>query len=579
MLEKLTIKNYLLLKNIEIDFSAGFNIIIGETGAGKSILINALSLLLGERADYSVIEKNREKMVIEGLFVPGNNKRIEKYLDKTGAEKLEYGLILRRELYSKAYSRCFINDTPININDLKEIGNLIVDIHSQNEHQSLLKKETHIEFLDSYVESKKGKNFIDLKVNYKSVFGDLINKIEEYNNLVKRKNEIENKRSFLEFQLKEIEDVNPQPGEEEKIEEELNVVENHETIQQALSGAYTKLYEREGSVIEKIKEVQNILAKISSIDKAAAESVKEADRAGEILKEVSKQIKEHLDKISFEPEKVEEMRERLYKLQFLKKKYGTNIQGIIEIAHQAEKDLSLLDNFDSKIKEAEENVKTQKEKAYNIALKISGERKQKAKQLEKDVEEYFRELGLEDAKFKTEIKETATAEAEDNLMFRKKTGRVKLTPGGIDDVEFHVQINKGDDFTPLRKTASGGEVSRIMLAIKTVLAEADKINTLIFDEIDTGISGRIAQKAGRVIKKLSKSHQIIAVTHLAQIAAQADEHFIVEKETDKDTTFTKIRKLTKQEKVAEIARLISGEKITDASIKSAKQLIEADNSI
>jgi len=574
MIEKLIIKNYLLFKNIEINFSNGFNIIIGETGAGKSILINAFLLLLGERADYSVIEKNKEKMVIEGVFILSEEAEINKIFVDLGIENQKYGIILRRELYSKAYSRCFINDTPVNINDLKNIGDRIVDIHSQNEHQLLLKKETHIEFLDRFIEiGDKGK-FNKKNSEYSKSHNILKSAAEEYNDLIKKRNEIESKKSFLEFQLNEIKEVNPLPGEEERLEKELNLAENFETIQQALLNIYTELYEGEGSVIEKMDLIEKNLDKIKMIDKEMEEVAKETEKTEDILREISKQIKERIDNISYEPQRIEELRERLYKLQFLKKKYGTSIDGIIEIAGKAENDLSLLDNFDEKINAAVKKIKETKEKAYTLAFIISEERKQKAKQLEKEVVKYFREVGLENSEFKIDFKRTLS-ESETDFTVKKKNENIKLTSRGIDDVEFLVLINKGDEFTPLRKTASGGEVSRIMLAIKTVLAGADRVSTLIFDEIDTGISGRIAQKAGRVIKKLSESHQVIAVTHLAQIAALADEHFTVEKETDSTTTFTKIRKLNKQEKVVEIAKLLSGEKITDASIKSAKQLIES----
>jgi len=575
MIEKLIIKNYLLLKNIEINFSNGFNIIIGETGAGKSILINAFLLLLGERADYSVIEKNKEKMVIEGVFILSEDAEINKIFIDLGIEKQKYGIILRRELYSKAYSRCFINDTPVNINDLKNIGDMIVDIHSQNEHQLLLKKETHIEFLDRFIEiGDKGK-FNKKNSEYSKSHNILKSVAEEYNELIKKRNEIESKKSFLEFQLNEIKEVNPQYGEEERLEKELNLAENFETIQQVLMNIYTELYEGEGSVMEKMDLIEKNLDKIKMIDKEMEEVVKETEKTESVLREISKQIKERIDNIIYEPQKIEELRERLYKLQFLKKKHGTSIDGIIEIAGKAENDLSMLDNFDEKITAAVKKIRETKEKAYTLALIISEERKQKAKQLEREVVKYFREVGLENSEFKIDFKRTLS-ESETDFTVKKKNENIKLTSRGIDDVEFLVLINKGDEFTPLRKTASGGEVSRIMLAIKTVLAGADRASTLIFDEIDTGISGRIAQKAGRVIKKLSESHQVIAVTHLAQIAALANEHFTVEKETDSTSTFTKIRKLNKQEKIVEIAKLISGEKITDASIKSAKQLIESE---
>lgn len=564
MLEKLSIKNFLLLKNIEIDFSPGFNIITGETGAGKSILINALNLLIGERADYSIISKNKEKMVIEGTVkISANNKTIiNKILKENDIESFGDNVIIRRELYAKAYSRNFINDTPVGTNELKKLGEIIVDIHSQNEHQSLLRKDIHIELLDSYICGIKSLKFTDKISDYKTGYDEFKKTENEYNELLAKKSELDSKKSFMEFQLKEIAETDPQPNEDEELEKELKTSENIESIQLSLQAAYENIYNESGSAVERIKIAEKELTKISEFNEDADKILKDITESSSVLNEAGRQLQSLIESLGegFEPEKLEQMRERLYKLQFLKKKYGGSLNEAINLRESLEKDLALVENFDEKIKELESNIKSAKETLLKKAKEISKVRKDKSPHLEKEVAAILNEVGFENAQFKVDIHTTPKAES--------------LNINGADDVEFMVKINKGDEFTPLRKTASGGEVSRVMLAVKSVLADADKVNTLIFDEIDTGISGRIAQKAGRVMKNLSGHRQVIAITHLAQIAALGDEHFLVEKESEGESTVTKIRQLNKSEKVIEVAKLLSGEKITDASIKSAKELIE-----
>lgn len=575
MIEKVIIKNYLLLKDIEIDFRESFNILTGETGAGKSILINAVSLLLGERADYSLISRNKEKMVVESIIrtTKNNKKEINEFIKQNNIDYLDGdSIIIRRELYTKGYSRNFINDTPVNINELKTLGDLIGDIHSQNEHQSLLKKDVHIELLDSFLSKQSDINFTKDIKTYREKYDQLVQLHNEHEKFMQRKTELEAKKNFLEFQLKEIGEVDPKPNEDEELEKELKTIENTEVIQSSLDAIYLNLYEDAGSVIERIKVIEKELEKIKEYNDEIQTVLKDISESAGILNEGSKIIYKIRDNLTYDPERIESIRERLYKLQFIKKKYGGSLSEAIAIKDGIEKDLQLLENFDDTISKLEAQVSVLKEELYAQASAISKKRKEKSKKLENEVVKVLNEIGFENAEFKVDFKLIPDNE-ESSFTVRSKKENVKLTADGIDEVEFLVKINKGDEFSSLRKTASGGEISRIMLALKTVLADADKIDVLIFDEIDAGISGRIAQKVGRVLKKLSGYHQVIPVTHLAQIAALSDEHFLVEKEIEKDTTITKIRKLDKNERVIEVAKLLSGEKVTDASIKSAKELI------
>lgn len=563
MLERLIIKNYLLLKNIEIDFSKGFNVITGETGAGKSILINSFALLFGERAEYSIISRNKEKMVVEGIInLSKNNKKIiNKFLSDNEIEVLsDEQLIVRRELYIKGYSRNFINDSPVGTGELKKIGDIIIDIHSQNEHQSLLKKEIHIDLLDSYLEKTEKLKFGEKLSVYRENYDKLMDIIAEYDELKRKKDEIESKSSFLEFQLKEINEVNPAAGEDEHLENELKTSENIESIQQGLAAAYANLYDDTGSVVERIKIVEKELSKISSYNSDIQKILEMINESSATLNESGRALQGLVDNLNYDPERIEQVRERLYKLQFLKKKYGGSLDEVLKLKGELERDLSLSENFDETIKELESVIKNSRSDMFAGAKEISRIRKDKAKLLEQEIVKVLNDVGFENAEFKAGIQTASSAH--------------ELGSNGIDDVEFLIKVNKGDEFSSLRKTASGGEISRIMLSIKAVLSEADKTGILVFDEIDTGISGRIATKVGSVMKKLSRSHQIIAITHLPQIAALAEEHLLVEKETEGAAAITKIRKLDKNEKVIEVAKLLSGEKITDASIKSAKELIE-----
>ncbi len=583
MLEKLIIKNYLLLKNIEIDLSAGFNIITGETGAGKSILINALNLLLGGRADYSIISKSKDKMIIEGIVsLRGENeKQINGILKKNDIEAIKTpsqngevqsasNLIIRRELYAKAYSRCFINDTPVGTNELKEIGEVIIDIHSQNEHQSLLNKDVHIELVDSYLMKKEGKKFSDKLESYQHGYVELLKKRREFEEISRRKSDLDARRSFIDFQLKEILETDPLPGEDDELENELKTGENIESIRESLTLAYSNLYDDSGSALERIKIVEKELGKIGEFNTDIQKILGDVSESTTALREASRLLGSLLDNLSFDPARVEEIRERLYKLQFLKKKYGGSIDEVIKLKNTLEQDLGLVDNFDETIKNINAEIKETESTLLKKAGELSKIRKDKSAQLEKEVVKILKEVGFENAEFKVEI---TTPPLTPPRRGGEQSSEGVLNSNGYDDVEFMVKINKGDEFSSLRKTASGGEVSRIMLAVKSVLAEADKIDILVFDEIDTGISGRIAQKVGRAMKHLSEFRQVIAITHLAQIAALADEHYIVEKETEGAATVTKIRVLDKKEKVMEVAKLLSGEKVTDASIKSAKELM------
>jgi DNA repair protein RecN (Recombination protein N) len=572
MLEKLFIKNYLIIKEAELKFTEGLNILTGETGAGKTIILDALSLILGERADYSIIKNEKEKLVIEGIFRIGNSKKIRKYLKEKELlfeDNENNNVILRRELYKKGFSRNFINDTPVSNSDLQEFGNLIIDIHSQNEHQSLLKKETHLEILDSFLINKTVlEEFATEYENYK----ELTVKLKE---LVSKKDSLLERKVFIEFQLKEINDINPQPDEDTQIENELSKLENSEEISIAINMSLQKLYEGDNNIVAGLSLTIKELKKISKYDSELEKLISEVETSYISLKDVSATLSEYNESLNFDAVRIEQIRDRLGALNFLKKKYKINVNELIEKGKTLSEELNFAENYDYETEQMKKNIETEKTNLFKKAKELSEQRKKAIKDLQKSINSYLKEVGLESAEFK--VAHCYYENNEGNLFAHKKDNKnILITSTGIDDIEFLILTNKGGDFAPLRKTASGGEISRIMLSIKAALSGKDNIPILVFDEIDAGISGRIAGKVGKLLKELSKSHQIISITHLPQIAAKSDTHLYVSKTETKGETKADIKQLDEEEKITEVAKMLSGENVTKATIQSAKELISND---
>ncbi|HEX2787127.1 MAG TPA: DNA repair protein RecN [Ignavibacteria bacterium] len=569
MIQKLVIKNYLLIKDAELNFTNGLNIITGETGAGKTIILDALSLILGERADYSIIKNQNEKLIIEGIFYFKKNESVKEFISD---KELDFNdkdgeIIIRRELSQKGTSRNFINDTPVNINDLKELGDLIIDIHSQNEHQSLLNKETQLKILDKF-------SSLDEQLNkYKNNFNAYKELVNKYKNFLERKNQILEKKSLLDFQLKEINNVNPRQDEEQELENELNKLENSEEIALGLTQIINLLYEGETNVNSILSIISKDIKKLTKFDNMFEKLSDEIESSYVSLKEISHNLIDYNNNLNFDAARIEQIRERLGSLNFLKKKYNLSVNELIKKAEDLTQELNLAENFDFEIDKLKKEIETQKESLYKEAENISKKRKKSSADLEKKVNSYLNETGLENAEFKVEFKSSSISN-EDEFNYKKGSKTTTgITSKGIDDIEFFVRINKGADFSSLRKSASGGEISRIMLSIKASLSEKDDVPILVFDEIDAGISGRIANKVGNLLQEISNTHQIISITHLPQIAAKSNNHFHVSKQNKGSETITDIKTLDKNEKISEVAKMLSGEKVTDASLKSAKELI------
>jgi DNA repair protein RecN (Recombination protein N) len=565
MLKSFEVKDYALIEHISVEFGNGLNIITGETGAGKSILIDAMGLLLGERASTEVVRKGAEKSFVEGIFDVKGNKKVKSLLEENDVDFSDE-LIIRREISLKGTNRCFINDTPVNLNLVKDVGNLLVDLHGQHEHQSLLRTETHIDYLDEFGDNQ------NLLLQYRNIYSELLRREKDLADFIEKENSIKEKKDFYSFQIKEIDNISPREEEEEQLIERLKILESSEKLAEITSEVYNLLYESEGSIQASMAKVKSLLQKLNEIDKTFSDSVSESESALAHIQDISNFVRSYNSKINIDQEEVEAARERLGAINLLKKKYGGSVRSIIEYRKKIGDEFELAENFSGKIDELSKNIFELRKSAGSLAKKISQQRTQTSKLVRKGIEETLKELGILHPEFKTEITNTKSEQdagvSVDGKFFA-------ATSKGIDEVEFFISTNPGEDLKPLAKVASGGEVSRIMLALKSTLAKNDKLPLLIFDEIDVGVSGRIAQKVGNALKNLSSYHQVISITHLPQIASQADHHYSIEKVTQNERVISSIKKLPESERITEIAKLLSGEKITEASLKSARELIGA----
>ncbi len=569
MLKTLFIKNYALIEELNVEFERGLNIITGETGAGKSIIIDALSLVLGERADTDSVRKGAEKAVVEGVFDTAGNQKLKKLLESNEIDFSDE-LIVRREVSIKGQSRSFINDSPVTTSLLKEAGDLLVDLHGQHEHQSLLRTETHIDLLDDYGRLEGLVNEFNHAYNKAH---QILNELKE---LKAKEQQLMERRSLYEFQIKEIDVVSPHAGEEDELENELRILENAEKLFSATERLYQMLYEGDNAVHDRIILARNELENLAAIDTSFGEPRSEANSAAAIIDELAKFIQQYNSKIEFNPERLEGIRNRLGNIALLKKKYGGSLEAVITLRENIGREFELANNFQTEISSLVKRFDTERKIVSEIAQRLSIKRHEVGKKAGKSIVLALGELGIPNAIFETVIT-TSPAQNKDEAIIKLGKEFLTATPEGMDFVEFYISTNVGEDPKPLAKVASGGEISRIMLAMKMILAKSDRLPLLIFDEIDVGVSGRIAQAVGQSLKKLSQFHQVIAITHLPQIAGFADIHFVVEKTEDKQRAATTIRKLDIEERVEEVAKLMSGAEITESGLESARELMGMEN--
>lgn len=567
MLKNLHVENFALIDKIDVQFEPGLNIITGETGAGKSILIDALGSTIGEKIDGDSLRKGATRAVAEGIFQLNPSDVLKQQLRRYDVADSGETIILRKEISDSLRNRAFVNDSPVPNSLLIDIGNLLVDLHGQHEHQSLLNVNYHIEYLDDF--GDYGQLLASVKENYAAY----LHVLDDIKNLKDRERALAEKRDLYRFQVEEIKGIDPYEGEEQELLQEEKILQNSEKLFQLATDLLNDFYDAENSVYDRIAEGLNKLDELAAIDDRFTRLKPDCDAARVAIEESAKFLQSYFSNLEFNPERLEEIRVRLGQFALLKKKYHRSMDEIIAYRTQIERELKDMASIDAIISARQQEVDARQIQLSQLCQTLSDQRKRAAVQLEKQVLDELSQLGMKNAKFKVHI--DWLADETGAVMLGKS--RYRTSERGIDQVEFYISANPGEDLKPLVRVASGGEISRIMLALKSSLAQVDKIPVLIFDEIDMGISGRIAQAVGRALKRLSKTHQVICITHLPQIASMGEHHFVVEKISDPTSSRTQIRKLTSDERAYEIARLLGGESVTDTHVQAALELMAEAN--
>ena len=553
MILEMYMKNCALIEESRLTINNGLNILTGETGAGKSIIIEALGLCLGEKYDRSFLRKGTDKGVCE-ILVSSKSSNLKEVLDKYDIDYDDDEIIITRVIYSDGKSVARINGRTIKMSILKEIAFTIVDLHSQHQNQVLLNKDTHIRFLDLFGE----KDIQKLKANYKESYNEF-NKIKkELNDLNENKDDMEIQREIdlIKFQINEIDAANLNPEEYEDLKSQRELCRNSEKIYNNLSLSYEKLYEGNINAVDLIGMASKELSDIASYDKNISEYSENIERIMYELQDISREIRDYKENISFNPYEMEEIEQRIDQINNLRRKYGNSIKDIFEYRQKIQNRLDEILNRDEKVAALKAELEKLESVLYDKAKEVSKARKKVAVDLQDVLIEELHSLNMK------------------NVVFEVSFREIPFNQNGCDDVEFMASFNLGEDIKPIYKVASGGEMSRFMLAFKTILADIDEIDTLVFDEIDTGISGIAAQIVGEKLSKIGKKKQVMCITHLPQIAANGHTHYRIEKNTSNNRTYTNIKELTFDERIDEIARLIAGNNITEKTIEHAHEIIE-----
>ena len=551
MIKSLRIRNLATIEDIELNFEAGFSILTGETGVGKSIIIDGIKLLLGEKGSADMVRTGKREASVEAIFYvpqldfedknlfPGNEIFIQRIIPKEGTGK------------------GYLNGILVPIKKLKKLRPQLVDIYGQHDHDFLLHVENHLNYLDSYAQA------LSIRKETSQTAHELKKLFREKQELEAKERDREQRLDFLDFQIKEIEKTELKSGEEEDLHYERNILKNAEKISSLVEKALALSYAEENSVSSQLSQLQNIVADLSDFDKTFKETNEAINQFSIVFKEFSDFLIKFKEKQIISPEKLETIEERLSQIEKLKRKYGNHIPEILSYLKRAKEEYRELSSSQEKLEDLAIQIEDKSKEYMEKAEQLSQLRKQKAKDLEKSIIEEIALLGMKKAKFKINFdKISLNLEEMENI--REK---------GTEEVEFLISPNPGEELRALRKIASGGELSRIMLALRSIGKEAGKLKTLIFDEIDSGIGGKTAEFVAKKLRQLSKQHQVICTTHLPQIASFSPHHFKIDKQISKERTFTTVKQLGFGDRVTEIARLISGIHITETSLKNAREML------
>lgn len=549
MLQSLSVENYALIDKLDIEFKQGLNIITGETGAGKSILLGALGLILGQRADTSTLKNPEKNCIIEGVFNI-EKMNLSQFFEDNDIE-YDKQAVVRRLITPSGKSRAYINDTPVNLNALKDLGVSIIDIHSQHETLLLSNHQFHLNVLDVVA----GNNSILL--DYQQTFNSYKKEEQKLLDLIDNQKKSSTDFDYFTFQLQQLVDAKLQDGEQEMLEEEEKELSNAESIKTELQYCCTAISESDIAVLHTLKNCQLSLKRIKDVFQKSESILERFDSITIEIKDIGNEIEFLNEKVEVNPARLQLVKERLDSFYTLQQKHRvSSVAELITLRDELETKMLQIANFDDQIEKQRTQTNKLHSKANSLATKLSDNRKKVTEQIQAYIEEQLGDLGMPHAKIRIDINET------------------ELSNTGYDKIEFLFSANKQLSLQNVTKVASGGEMSRLMLSIKTLLAKNGNLPTIIFDEIDSGVSGEVADKMGSIIKNVSQNIQVINITHLPQIASKGDYHFFVYKESDDVATTTQIKLLTQQERITEIAKMLSGKDITEAAIKNAKALLK-----
>lgn len=566
MIEEISIRNIALIDELELELSPGLNIFTGETGAGKSVILKSIGLVLGERTSVDIVRAGADSAAVEVSI--SSTEQIDKDITESDS------LILSRHISTNGRSRCRVNGELVNLKQLEEVGTSLVDIHGQHQHQSLFKIEMHLELLDDFGETGTERESVSEKYNH------LLELQREMDTLLHTLKTSEREKELLEFEVKELSTANLIDGEEEELTAELSILNSAEQLFESANHIYNHL---EGdimgefsttstsssvSTLQNLREATRVLSKLTEIDPSLTDLSDRLESSLYELEDIGQQISNYADSVEFNPMRLSEITERLDLISKFKRRYGNTIKEMLAYLDDAQKKLDDLELGSDKIEEIKEQIQDEEDQLRKLCLALSDKRTKVSKRLSLLVQNELQELGMEKAEFLTAVEPIK----DENGFIKRDGNSYAVRENGMDKVEFLIAPNVGSDLRPLTKIASGGEISRVMLALKTVLVRVDNIPTVLFDEIDSGIGGKIADVVGKKLKKLSQNAQVICITHLPQIARFADRHFLVEKKVVGEQTLISAKPLTDSERVNEIARMHGGEE-TEVGLAHARELL------
>ena len=551
MLQHLSIKNYALIDNLHVDFKEGLSIITGETGAGKSILLGGLALVLGKRADLSSLKNKEKKCVIESVFNI-SDYALEDFFKNNDLD-FEQETIIRREILPSGKSRAFINDTPINLSVLNQLSKQLIDVHSQHETLLLADKAFQFNLIDTLAKNKK---YLDSFYRGLKIFKKLNRELEQ---IINEQKILKQQYDYNLHLFEELETANLTPNEQEELEQQLDKLNNVESIKLNLSEAISILQTEELGLLDKMTVLQNNLQKIASFSDNYQKLYERLQSVKIELDDIAFELEDENESVSFNPLEIEKMNDRLQLIYSLQKKHQVDsIEELLEIKNKLDAELLKVTNADEQIKNKENEIETVRKQLHDLADKIHTNRKKAIPKFTKELEKKLHRLEMPHVQLKIVLSKTTT-----------------FLNNGMDNLDFLISVNKGSDFISIKKGPSGGEMSRIMLAIKTILSNYSKLPTIIFDEIDTGVSGEVSNKIALIMLEMSKNMQVIAITHLPQIAAKGKHHYKVFKKEINNQVETNIKKLTPNERITEIAEMLGGKNISDSALQHAKVLLNA----